>query len=122
MKNEAKYFNRLIDNDLSEWKNKDNHNPILLRGARQIGKSSAVRNLAKKFDYFLEINFEEDKAARNIFETSNLTPQLLCEKLYSIYDVPIIEGKTLLFFDEIQACIPAISSLRFFHEKMPLSY
>ena len=93
--------------------------PILLRGARQVGKSSAVRNLAKKFDYFLEINFEEDKAAKEVFETSNLTPQLLCEKLYSIYDVPIITGKTLLFFDEIQACIPAISSLRFFYEKMP---
>jgi len=119
MKNEVIYFNRLIDNDLLKWKNEDNRKPILLRGARQVGKSSAVRNLAKKFDYFLEINFEEEKAVKSVFETSNLTPQLLCEKLYSIYDVPIIEGKTLLFFDEIQACIPAISSLRFFYEKMP---
>ena len=114
-----KYFNRLIDNVLDEWKSEDNHKPILLRGARQIGKSATVRNLAKKFDYFLEINFEEDKAAKDVFENSNLTPQLLCEKLYSIYDVPIIAGKTLVFFDEIQACIPAISSLRFFYEKMP---
>ena len=119
MKNEVKYFNRLIDIDLEKWRNSNNHKPILLRGARQIGKSATVRNLAKKFDYLLEINFEEEKAAREVFETSNLTPQLLCEKLYSIYDVPIIAGKTLLFFDEIQACIPAISSLRFFYEKMP---
>ena len=119
MKNEAKYFNRLIDKHLSEWRSNDNPKPILLRGARQTGKSSAVRNLAKQFDYFLEINFEEDKAARDVFENSNLTPQLLCEKLYAIYDVPIAAGKTLLFFDEIQACIPAISSLRFFYEKMP---
>jgi len=115
----VKYFNRIIDRYLDEWKNDDNHKPVLLRGARQCGKSSAVRNLAKKFDYFLEINFEEDKAARDMFENSNLTPQLLCEKLYAIYDVPIIAGKTLVFFDEIQACIPAISSLRFFYEKMP---
>jgi len=54
-----------------------------------------------------------------IFEKSNLTPQLLCEKLTSVYGIPIVEGKTLLFFDEIQACIPAISPLRFFYEKMP---
>jgi predicted AAA+ superfamily ATPase len=118
-KNEVKYFNRHIDSDLRNWKNERNLKPILMRGARQTGKSSAVRNLAKQFDYFLEINFEEDKAAREIFENSNLTPQLLCEKLYAMYDVPIIAGKTLLFFDEIQACIPAISSLRFFYEKMP---
>jgi predicted AAA+ superfamily ATPase len=119
MKNEMKYFNRLIDSELTKWMESNKHKPILLRGARQTGKSSTVRNLAKKFDYFLEINFEEDKVARNVFEKSNLTPQLLCEKLFSIYNVPFIEGKTLLFFDEIQACIPAISSLRFFYELMP---
>ena len=114
-----KYFNRHIDSVLNRWKSENNHKPILIRGARQTGKSSAVRNLAKQFDYFLEINFEEDKAARAIFDNSNLTPQLLCEKLYAMYNVPIIADKTLLFFDEIQACIPAISSLRFFYEKMP---
>ena len=114
-----KYFNRHIDRELEKWQKEQKHKPILLRGARQIGKSSAVRNLAKQFDYFLEINFEEDHAAREIFENSSLTPQLLCEQLYSIYDIPIISGKTLLFFDEIQACTPAISSLRFFYEKMP---
>ena len=119
MKNETKYFNRLIDKELEKWKESDRHKPILLRGARQIGKSETVRNLAEKFDYFLEINLEEDKGARSVFEKSNLTPQLLCEKLSSIYGIPILEGKTLLFFDEIQACIPAISSLRFFYEKMP---
>ena len=119
MKNEVKYFNRLIDSELEKWKNENSHKPILLRGARQVGKSSAVRNLAKKFDYFLEINFEEDKVAKEVFETSNLTPRLLCEKLYAIYNVPIIAGKTLVFFDEIQACIPVISSLRFFYEQQP---
>jgi len=119
MKKEISYFSRNVDEELSKWKIAVKHKPILLRGARQIGKSAAVRNLAKKFDFFLEINFEEDKKARDVFENSNLTPQLLCEKLFSIYNIPIIEGKTLLFFDEIQACIPAISSLRFFYEKMP---
>ena len=119
MKNEVKYFNRKIDKELEEWKSSAKHKPILLRGARQVGKSSAVRNLSKKFEYFIEINFEEDKEARKVFDNSNLTPQLLCEKLVSICETPIVEGKTLLFFDEIQVCIPAISSLRFFYEKMP---
>jgi len=113
------YFNRHIDRELIKWRQSDAHKPILLRGARQTGKSSAVRNLAKSFDYYLEVNFEENKTVREVFETSDLTPQLLCEKLSSIYEIPIVEGKTLLFFDEIQASIPAISSLRFFYEKMP---
>jgi predicted AAA+ superfamily ATPase len=112
------YFNRHIDSELSKWRNEEKKKPILLRGARQIGKSAAARNLAKQFDYFLEINFEEENAAREAFETS-LNPKLVCEKLSSIYEIPIIPGKTLVFFDEIQACIPAISSLRFFYEKMP---
>jgi len=118
-KNEVGYFNRKIDKELEEWMLDKKHKPLLLRGARQVGKSSAIRNLSKKFEYYVEINFEEDKETRILFEDSNLTPQLLCEKLTSIYGIPIIERKTLLFFDEIQSCIPAISSLRFFYEKMP---
>ena len=57
-----KYINRLIDKELEKWMISDNHKPILLRGARQTGKSSAVRNLAKKFDFFLEITSLENFA------------------------------------------------------------
>ena len=63
-------------------------------------------------------NFEEHKNVHSLFD-GNLTPQLLCENLSVMFDMEIIPGKTLLFFDEIQTCIPAISSLRFFYEKMP---
>jgi len=119
MQNEIKYCNRKIDKDLEEWRVSRKHKPILLRGARQVGKSSAVRHLSEKFEYYVEINFEEDKEAKKVFENSNLTPQLLCEKLAALYGIPFVDGKTLLFLDEIQACIPAISSLRFFYEKMP---
>jgi len=119
MKIEARYYNRKIDSELEEWMSDKKHKPLLLRGSRQVGKSSAVRNLSKKFEYFVEINFEEDKEARIVFENANLTPQLLCERLSVLYGITLEEGKTLLFFDEIQACIPAISSLRFFYEKMP---
>ena len=118
MKNEVMYYNRNIDSELLKWMSDTRRKPLLLRGARQVGKSSAIRNLSKKFEYYVEINFEEDKEAQRVFENTNLTPQLLCEKLSVIYGIPIVEGKTLLFLDEIQACIPAISSLRFFCEKM----
>lgn len=90
----------------------------MLRGARQVGKSSSVRELSRKFDYFLEVNFEENKDIHGLF-TGNLAPENICKNLSLIYDTPVIPGKTLVFFDEIQACIPAISSLRFFYEKIP---
>jgi predicted AAA+ superfamily ATPase len=119
MKDEVKYINRLIDESLHSWAKDAKHKPLLLRGARQVGKSSAVRNLAKKFEYFLEINFEKNAEAKQIFEEGNLSPQYLCEKLSATFDLPIEAGKTLLFLDEIQTCLPAISSLRFFYEDFP---
>ncbi len=112
------YITRSIDNELLKWKDKADRKPLLLRGARQVGKTATIRNLAKNFYNFLEINFEEDKRIHTIFE-SNLSPNEICENLSAIYNVSIIPGKTLLFFDEIQSCLPAIQSLRFFYEKMP---
>lgn len=87
-----------------------------MRGARQVGKSSAVRHLGKSFEYYLEVNFERDVNIAEIFGVS-LNPKEICAKLSAIYGVPVISGKTLLFFDEIQSCLPAIASLRFFYEE-----
>jgi len=110
------YINRKIDNDLSLWVKESKRKPLLLRGARQVGKSSTVRNLAKQFDYFLEVNFEKDNIARDLFAKKNLDPHKLSQELAVIYNIPVIPGKTLLFFDEIQSSLPAISSLRYFYE------
>ncbi|MDR0763422.1 MAG: AAA family ATPase [Bacteroidales bacterium] len=114
------YVKRKIDEDLLEWKKYNSHKPLLLRGARQIGKSSSIREFGKQFEYFLEINFErkEHQAAKKIFENSS-SPKTITDELYAMFGVPIEKGKTLLFLDEIQSCIPAISSLRFFYEEMP---
>lgn len=114
------YIKRHIDKYLLEWKNSKRLKPLLLRGARQVGKSSSVRELGKKFDFFLEINFEkkEHQDAKKIFEQHS-SPKLIIDELYAMFGVPIISGKTLLFIDEIQNCIAAISSLRFFYEEMP---
>lgn len=111
-----KYLRRTVDSELSKWANTKQRKPLLLRGARQVGKSSAVRNLASSFTYYLEVNFESDKDVHALFE-GNINPVEICEKLSLYYNVPIKPGETLLFFDEIQMCIPAISSLRFFYEK-----
>lgn len=114
------YFERHIDHELKEWRTSAIRKPLLLRGARQVGKSSTVREFGKQFDYFLEINFEkkEFREAKALFERSS-SPKALCNEFSVMYNTPIIPGRTLLFLDEIQSCIPAISALRFFYEEYP---
>ena len=112
------YIPRIIDQELEKWRNQRDRKPLLLRGARQVGKSSAVRHLAKSFDHFVEVNFDENPEFSTLFEKS-ISPAELCEQLTLLLNVPIVEGKTLVFFYLFQACIPAISALRYFYEKMP---
>lgn len=110
------YYSRDIDLHLKNWKEDIHHKPLLLRGARQVGKSSAVRHLGETFEYFLEVNFERNPDIKQLFSAS-LNPKEICSKLSAIYNLPIKPGKTVVFFDEIQACLPAIASLRFFYEE-----
>ncbi|MBW6459492.1 MAG: ATP-binding protein [Bacteroidales bacterium] len=109
---------RYIDQELLRWKSDPVRKTLLVRGARQVGKTFSVRELGKSFTYYLEVNFESDREVHHFFE-KDLDPNELSRNLSAYYNVPIKDGETLLFFDEIQACIPAISSLRFFHEKKP---
>ena len=115
------YLQRKIDNELLRWKNAEHRKVILLRGARQVGKSSAVKKLGETFDYFVEVNLEKDDKEKNVKEVfeRGLDVKRICRDLSAIYNTPIIPEKTLLFIDEIQGCIPAISSLRYFYEDMP---
>lgn len=112
------YFKRHIDKYLEEWKNSLNRKPLLVRGARQVGKSSAIRHLGKGFKYFVEINLERQKDIKTLFG-DNLNVKNICAQLSAIYNTPIIPGETLLFFDEIQESQRAISSLRYFYEDYP---
>ncbi len=112
------YYSRAIDTYLMEWKKEKNHKPLLLRGARQVGKSSAIRQLGKAFTHFVEVNFERDKEIISVF-TGNLKPKEIASRLSAFYGIPIVPDKTLLFFDEIQACPEAIHSLWFFYEDYP---
>jgi len=112
------YYPRQIDTDLLLWKSDAQRKPLLIRGARQVGKTESIREFAKNFEAFIELNFEFDKRVCSAF-SGNLDPIEICENISLLYGVSIVEGKTLLFFDEIQSCIPAIQSLRYFYEKMP---
>jgi predicted AAA+ superfamily ATPase len=112
------YIQRKIDDVLLTWQRSSSRKPLLIRGARQVGKSTAVRNLSKQFDYFIEINFDEQPEYQNLFvNTSDIND--LIEQLAIITQTEIIEGRTLVFLDEIQASLPAISKLRYFYEKKP---
>ena len=114
------YFNRHIDKALSQWHCDKRRKPLMLRGARQVGKTSAVRNLGKHFKYFVEINFEnKDHAAAKTVFSRHSDPQLICSELALLFGKPIVAGETLLFLDEIQSCTDAISSLRYFYEDFP---
>ncbi|MCM1310776.1 MAG: AAA family ATPase [Bacteroides sp.] len=111
------YYPRLIDKYLEQWRLDEDHKPLLLRGARQVGKSTAVRQLASKFKNFVEVNFEKNPEFRTIFDV-NLDVDRIIKEIGALADAEIVAGKTLLFLDEIQMCPKAIMSLRFFKEDM----
>lgn len=112
------YFKRIIDKYLEQWAQRKDHKPMLLRGARQVGKSTAVRHLGETFDSFVEINFERQPEYRKVFQ-SNLVVRRIISEISAMCALQIVPGKTLLFLDEIQECQEAIMSLRFFREDMP---
>lgn len=109
---------RRIDQFFQEWRGRPRRKSLLVRGARQVGKTYSVRQLGQTFDHYVEINFEETPSAGSVFQGA-LTPGPIVEWLSAYSRTPIRPGETLLFLDEIQACPKALSSLRFFHEKLP---
>jgi len=112
------YIKRNIDKVLLSWKTDSKRKPLLIRGARQVGKSSAIEHFGAHFDHFITVNFEKDKKLRLLFD-DDLDVKEICLKLSVQFQKPIIPKKTLLFFDEIQSCPNAIISLRYFYEDYP---
>lgn len=112
------YYPRMIDGYLLEWSQRSSHKPLLLRGARQVGKSTAVRHLSQKFKSFVEVNFERQPSYKQLFQ-GDIDVKRIVPQMAAIAGKPIEPGSTLLFLDEIQACPEAIMSLRFFKEDMP---
>ncbi|QTA83954.1 DUF4143 [Desulfonema limicola] len=109
---------RNIDDLLSAWKQSSTRQPLLVRGARQIGKTFSITNFGKnQFDNIVTINFEEHPEFTQCFTSMDVSE--IIEKISIISGMEIYPGKTLFFLDEIQECPSAIMSLRYFYEKMP---
>ena len=109
---------RIVYKRLKDWVVSPRRKPLLVRGARQVGKTHSVRHLAKSFTNFIEVNFEYEPAFCGVFK-KNLDPKRILREISVLKNQPITEGKSLLFFDEIQQCPNAITALRYFYEKMP---
>jgi predicted AAA+ superfamily ATPase len=109
---------RALYQELIRWKERDEHLPILLRGARQVGKSYLIEHFGEKnFEDVAVADFEIRPELKAAFSTKD--PKEILMRLEFVLRKPIKEGKTLLFLDEIQLCPEALTSLRYFKEKMP---
>lgn len=103
---------------LIEWKNRSVRMPLVIRGARQVGKSCLVQMFAKEqFDNFIEINFEKNRLSRDDFEEESVVE--IIRRLELRFNCNITSGKTLLFLDEIQTAPSLFAKLRYFHEELP---
>ena len=108
---------RKIDYYLISWKNNPNKKPLIVKGARQIGKTESIRNFAKNnYKSIVEINFALQKQYKNIFDDGFEVNSII--KNISLIDpnLEFIDGKTLIFFDELQDCINCATSLKSFNE------
>ena len=103
---------------LNNWKTRPNRKPLILRGARQVGKSYLVRIFAEKEGLdLLELNLETEVGILECFQSKN--PQEIITLLELKTNRKIIPGKTILFLDEIQKATEIFASLRYFYEKLP---
>jgi len=109
---------RILDHYLTEWRINPKRKPLVLRGARQVGKTHTVRNLGKLFNSYVEINFEQLPTVKDIF-LKDLDPHRILKELRLIIGKDILPGETLLFLDEVQDVPQAIMALRYFYEEMP---
>ena len=109
---------RIIDQHLQDWKLHANRKALLVRGARQVGKTYAIRKLGDSFDEFVEINLEMRPDIAKVFEY-NLDPERILRELRLLTGKQLVAEKTLLFFDEIQEFPRAVNALRYFQEMHP---
>lgn len=110
---------RDIISEFKIWQNSTKHKPILLKGARQIGKTWAMEKFGETcFEYCVKFDFDRQPELKSIFKTTKL-PDRIIKELALYTSSPIIAGKTLIIFDEIQECEEALNSLKYFCEDAP---
>jgi len=110
-------FYRRIIVSLRAWAESPYRKPLVLRGARQVGKTTVVEEFAKEFDIFLHLNLEK-KADKRVFDTND-SPEDVLTAIYLLKNKERKQGRTLLFIDEIQTSPKAVALLRYFYEEIP---
>lgn len=111
------FLKRKAINELKKWKVSEERKPMVLKGARQVGKTWLMKEFGEScYDSFVYFNFDEEDELKSIFE-SNKNPQRIIELLSLISEKKIEPEKTLIIFDEIQECPEALNSLKYFKEK-----
>ncbi len=102
---------------LLKWKNDEERKPMVLKGARQVGKTWLMKEFGKNYyDNYVYFNFDEEDELQSIFET-NKNPKRIIELLALVSGEKILPGTTLIIFDEIQECPSALNALKYFKEK-----
>lgn len=113
---------RKIINKLVEWKNDCSNKALLIKGARQVGKTTIIRQFAQaNYENFIEINFEQMPTAKQAFD-GNLDARTILINLSAMGFGPLVPGKTLIFFDEIQSCPKARTAIKFLVEDGQYDY
>lgn len=110
-------FKRDIYNQLQEWSERSGRKPLVLRGARQVGKTTLVNEFARNFENYLHLNLEREEDAR-LFQGSDKVQEIVRIACFQ-KNLLLREGRTLLFIDEIQNVPKAVALLRYFYEDMP---
>ena len=102
---------------LMQWKSSEDRKPMILKGARQVGKTWLMKEFGRTaYDSFVYFNFDEEDELKSIFEV-NKNPQRIVELLSLIAGEKILPERTLIIFDEIQECPSALNTLKYFKEK-----
>ncbi|MCD4679737.1 MAG: AAA family ATPase [Bacteroidales bacterium] len=110
---------RLLYNNLLQWKNDQDRKPLLLQGARQVGKTYLVNEFGEKeYSDLIYLNFEQNPGLKSIFQ-GELQPESVINNISLYLGKKITSEDTLLFFDEIQAVEEVLTSLKYFHEQTP---
>ena len=110
-------FERKIIKTLKHWQGKKDRKPLVLRGARQVGKTTVINIFAKNFENYIALNLEKGEDKR-IFDESRTVHEIF-QAILIIKNINLKKGNTLLFIDEIQSSYTAIKMLRYFYEELP---
>ena len=113
-------FSRIAQKYLYEWAQKEERKPLVLRGARQVGKTTLVKMFAADFDHYIYLNLEEKEDAELFAADSSFNDLLV--GIFFKANIPIDSSRTLIFIDEIQNEPKAVQALRYFYEKRPDLY